>query len=181
LVLSALFLASCSTAAEPTTLATPTAEAPTTATAVEATPSPTAVESDPDRGAPSSEPRQLVEAYIQAANESLSRSDSLPGWRELFADSCSLCLSGYENAQRIHEQGLSASGGALVDWVIADEQTTASSSVLVVTGVLEPATVRAPDGTIAETYDRVDPLTVVYSAEVDDVGVWRVVGARILT
>jgi len=93
LALAGLMLASCSGDDVPGTLpdVTPTTDGPQETTSATPTGDPTA--------ALEAEITAFFEEYIQVSNASWTSTDALDRRRQMFADSCSACLFGYEIVQ----------------------------------------------------------------------------------
>lgn len=173
LVLSALFLASCSTAAEPTTLATPTAEAPTTATAVEATPSPTAVDGK-DLGDAEADALAFLARYMDTAEASIRSAEALEERRLMYTESCQPCADGTEVAQSILNSGLAVDGGQ-IEWSVNDVNISGDSALVQVTRTISAVTLSDSQGQMVESSAPSEPATELYQLVRSD-GSWLIAG-----
>jgi len=175
LVLSALFLASCSTAAEPTTLATPTAEAPTTATPT-SEPKPSSESQEDEPGLQASE---AMDAYFSAAN-SAARGADLEAFAALFESSCEACQSAYQDFAEAQAKGLRADGDRYGTWVTRLE--VAEPDEVVLRTIVDFASVRLVDesGETREEVPAWNGAEFVWTLAPSPDGTWLIVGGRLL-
>lgn len=173
LVLSALFLAACSTAAEPTTLATPTAEPTPTATpAATPTASQTLRSETPEAAA-----ERHLERYLVAANAA-SRGEGLEEFRSLFTTGCTICMAQYENFTAAYGAGNTAEGTLYEDWAIFTENASEDSALIrteVSTGII---VLRDTTGGVIDTFDGEENVTTVWTLQADQDGNWIIVGSK---
>jgi hypothetical protein len=172
----ALTLVACSPAATPTTLETPTPTPTVT------TPEPTmAAESDQqDSRSQQVELAEFAEGYVETANAALTDSAALTEWRGLFADSCGVCTNGYETAAAIQQAGQVIVGGELIDWTSSIRNESGDTGTIVISGAIAEAEVITTDGSSVNRYAEVRPVTVVYTAQRQPDGSWKMTSGQLV-
>ncbi|HMG29745.1 MAG TPA: hypothetical protein VK585_06470, partial [Jiangellaceae bacterium] len=100
--------------------------------------------------------------------------------REMFADSCSACLFGYELAQRVHEEDLAFEGElGSVDRVRLD---SIDGDVVRFSGFTSTPAARLVDsaGAVVQEFPPTDSLQVAYQAQVLSSGEWIMINSEVL-
>jgi hypothetical protein len=174
LVVAALVVASCSDGEVPDTLPD---VAPTSAATAEAlSPTPTG---DPT-AALEAEITAFFEEYIEASNASWTSKEALDRRRQMFADSCSACLFGYEIAQRAHMEDLTFEGElGSVDRVRLD---SIDGDVIRFSGFTSTPAARLVDsaGAVIKEFPSTESLQVAYQVQRLNSGEWIMINSEVL-
>lgn len=170
-------VAACAPSDEPGTLPdrtdSVTTPAPTPAPTV--TPTPT----DPS-AALEAEIETFFRSYIDTVNESWTSADALARRREMFADSCEVCLRGYQFTERALSDELVFEGefGSLISVDLVSEP---GDQVSVLATIVSPAA-KLVDGSGAtiQEFDVYEALQTAYQVRRLEAGSWLIISGETL-
>ena len=170
-----VLLSACATPSEPETLAPVESPAPTATPLTSPGPSPT-IQASVDK----SVAEAFLSEYLDAANAALADAEAMPGWRQRFSESCSVCKAGYRSASAIYTEGHRIVGGGLVDRSVRVEDSAEGQATFMVSGTVAAAQVLASDGSTVDTFDAEEDIAVVYTVRRQPSGSWLVIGGELL-
>lgn len=106
----------------------------------------------------------FFEEYIATVNESWTSEEALARRRQMFADSCVVCLRGYEFTERAHVEGLEFQG--LLGSVTGVQLTSApADQVSFLATIDSPAAALVDDqGVVRQEFEAYPSLQTVYQA-----------------
>jgi hypothetical protein len=171
-----MMVAACGSEDQPSTLPDATSATATVPTTDSATPTRTG---DPSAQL-EAEITEFFEEYIEASNASWASGEALARRRQMFVDSCSACLFGYELALRAQREDLTFEGkpgrveNVRIDAVEGDVVrfsgfTTTSAARLVTAG-----------GKVVEEFPPTKDLQVAYQAQRLASGEWVIIESEVL-
>jgi hypothetical protein len=123
---------------------------------------------------------EFFEAYINTSNESWTSREALDRRRQMFVDSCTACLFGYELASRAHQEDLTFEGelGTVEDVRI----DAVEGDVVRFSGFTTTPSARlvGPNGIVVEEFPPTVDLQVVYQAQRLASGEWVIIKSEVL-
>jgi hypothetical protein len=176
--ISAVALAACSSPAQPETLPAVTNDAPPSPPASETTDLEPQT-SEETATATSDIAAAALENYLKAANRA-SRGEELEEFRTLFAESCGICMSQYNNFTSAYSMGNSATGTLYTNWSI--ETVARDGDQVVVQTVLDTGDIELRDlnGDLIDTFNGESGIATAWTLKMQE-DTWLVVSARDLT
>jgi hypothetical protein len=124
---------------------------------------------------------EFYELYIQTINESWTSKEALKRRREMFADTCAVCLAGYELTQRSIQDGLifEAQPASIRDARLDNFD----GDVATFLGIEDVPAGRLvnPDGEIVDQFGATVGAQVAYQVQHTDDGAWIIIASDLLS
>lgn len=180
LMLIGLVLAGCSGDDDPVLDPTPTTTTPRTAEPTETPTQDTTPDADPTAEL-EAEITAFFEEYIKTSDQSWTSEKDLERRREMFADSCAVCLAGYQIAEDAQANGLRFEGapGTVLDVNI----TTVEGEVVSVLVTVDAPAAELIDGNgqVVESFEANTKSQVVYQVARREGGRWVIIRGDVLS
>jgi hypothetical protein len=177
LVLVAMVVAACNGGDQPSTLPDATSASPTALATASASPTPIG---DPTAQL-EAEITEFYKLYVETINESWTSEEALQRRREMFADTCSVCLAGYELTQRALQQGLIF--GAKPATIRSARLDNVDGDVVTFLGVEDVPAARLlnSEGDVVDQFGATIGAQVAYRVQRTREGTWVIIASDLLS
>jgi hypothetical protein len=173
-LVAAAILVACSGDDQPSTLpdATPT-NADSAASEV-ANPSPSSDQLEADI-------KDFYEFYVQTINESWTSKEALKRRREMFADTCTSCLRGYQIAEEAQKQGLTLDAEPGTIHEIRLDDLDGDMATFLVNEDIPAGRLKDADGNVVRNFGATIGAQVVFRAQRKTPSQWVIIASDILS
>ena len=138
---------------------------------------------------PSGDPTAQLEAeitdfyklYVQTINESWTSKEALKRRREMFADTCTSCLRGYQIAERAQKRGLTLEAESGTIHKIRLDDLDGDVATFLVNEDIPAGRLKDADGNIIQNFGATIGAQVVFRAQRMAVNQWVIIASDVLS